>query len=137
MERTFRWKEETRKNLVDYFSQTTVHGFRYIVEGRNILERLIWFVCIVSCFVYTFLTIWNAFSYWETHPVETTIDQVGVPIHELPYPAITICDTKSLQMPQRNQWMFIETLLNALEVTNPQQLIGGMTPGKIYNLVSQ
>ena len=129
MEKKFSWKAEAKKNLVDYFSETTVHGFRYIVEGRNILERLVWLFFVVFGFGYSSYVIWQALDYWQTHPVETTIDQVGVPVQELPFPAITICDTKSLQMPRRNQWMFIETLLNSLEVTNPQQLIDEMTPG--------
>ena len=47
MEKKFSWKAEAKKNLVDYFSETTVHGFRYIVEGRNILERLVWFLVVV------------------------------------------------------------------------------------------
>lgn len=124
------WKREAKKSLVDYFSETTVHGFRYIVEGRNLLERLIWVAIITFGFLYCFHIVWNAFDYWEKHPVETTIDQVDVPVQELPFPAITICDTKSLEMPRRNQWMFIETLLNSLEVINPQKLVDRMTPGK-------
>ena len=136
MEKKFSWKREAKKSLMDYFSETTVHGFRYIVEGRNILERLVWLIFIVFGFGYSFYVIWQALDYWATHPVETTMDQVGVPIQELPFPAITICDTKSLQMPQRNQWMFIETLLNSLEVTNPQELIDGTTPGKLFNFVA-
>ena len=123
------WKGEAKQNLVGYFSQTTVHGFRYIVQGRNLFERVIWILFILFGFVYSFYTIWKAIIYWETHPVETTIDQVGVPVQELPFPAITICDTQSLQMPRRNQWMFLETLLNSLDIIDPQQLVDGMTPG--------
>ena len=123
------WKRDAKKNLEDYFSETTVHGFRYIVDGRNLLERLIWVAVIGVGFFCCISLVRDAFSYWETHPVETTIDQVGVPVQELPFPTITVCDTKSLQMPRRNQWMFIETLLNSLEVVNPQLLIDGMNPG--------
>ena len=129
MKKKFSWLREAKRNLVDYFSQTTVHGLRYIIDGRNVFERLIWVVMIVFGFVYCTTMIWGAFEYWKTHPVETTIDQVGVPVQELPFPTITVCDTKSLQMPRRNQWMFIETLLNSLDVINPEQLIDGRTPG--------
>ena len=130
MGKRLNFKREARKTLVDYFKETTVHGFRYIVEGRNFFERLIWGIVILFGFSYSFYLVWNAFHHWETHPVETTIDQVGVPVQELPFPTITICDTKSLQMPRRNQWMFIETLLNSLEVADPQQLIDGMIASK-------
>ena len=123
-------KGEVKENVLGYFSQTTVHGFRYVVQGRNIFERVIWILFILFGFMYSSKTVWDAWVYWDTHPVETTIDQVSVPVQELPFPAITICDTQSLQMPRRNRWMFLETLLNSVEVINPQQLIDGMTPGK-------
>ena len=42
MDKKLNLKGEAKENLVGYFSQTTVHGFRYIVQGRNIFERLIW-----------------------------------------------------------------------------------------------
>ena len=123
-------KGEVKENVLGYFSQTTVHGFRYVVQGRNIFERVIWILFILFGFMYSSKTVYDAWVHWETHPVETTIDQVSVPVQELPFPAITICDTQSLQMPRRNRWMFLETLLNSVEVVNPQQLIDGMTPGK-------
>ena len=122
-------KVEAKESVLGYFSQTTVHGFRYVVQGRNIFERIIWILFIFFGFMYSSWTIYKALRHWEKHPVETTIDKVGVPGKELPFPAITVCDTKSLQMPRRNQWMFLETLLNSVEVINPNQLIEGMTPG--------
>ena len=129
-------KGEVKENVLGYFSQTTVHGFRYVVQGRNIFERVIWILFILFGFMYSSKTVWDAWVYWDTHPVETTIDQVSVPVQELPFPAITVCDTQSLQMPRRNRWMFLETLLNSVEVINPQQLIDGMTPSKytLYQL---
>ena len=122
--------EKAKENVIKYFSQTTVHGFKYVVEGRNAFERVAWILFILMSVVYSVWTVCVAWQHWDTHPVETTIDQIGVPVQELPFPAITICDTNSLKMPRRNQWMFIETLLNSLEVINPQQLIDGMTPRK-------
>ena len=129
-QRTRNLKVEAKENVLGYFSQTTVHGFKYVVQGRNIFERIIWILFIVSGFMYSSWQIYKALRHWETHPVETTIDKIGVPVKELPFPAITVCDTKSLQMPRRNQWMFLETLLNSVEMINPNQLIEGMTPGK-------
>ena len=67
---------------------------------------------------------------WEANPVETTIDEVGLPIQELQFPAITVVDTNSLKMPRRNRWMFLETLLNSLSLSNPSEQMSEMYPGK-------
>ena len=128
-------REELKNDVVGYFSETTVHGFRYIVEGRNRYERFAWILFIAFGFWYSGLTIYNAYRYWQTHPVETTIDEVGLPVQELPFPAITVCDTTSLKMPRRNRWMFLEKLLNSLEVIDHKAQITNMYPGR-YNLAN-
>ena len=121
---------ELKKDLVGYFTETTVHGFRYVVEGRNNFERLAWMLFIFFGFTYAGHTVFVAYHYWEAHPVETTIDEVGLPVHELPFPAITVCDTASLKMPRRNRWMFLEKLLNSVEMINPKQQMMNVYPGR-------
>ena len=119
-----------KADVVAYFTETTVHGFRYVVQGRNMAERTVWVVLILLGFGYSGVTVYHAYNYWESHPVETTIDQVGVPVQELPFPAITVCDTPSLTMPRKNRWMFLEKLLNSLQLINPKEEIKHMYPGK-------
>ena len=126
-QRELRW--ELKDNLVGYFSETTVHGFRYVVQGRNLSERTAWIFFIAFGFWYSGTTVYDAYQYWEKHPVETTIDEVGLPVQELPFPAITVCDTASLTMPRKNRWMFLEKLLNSLEVIDPKAQITNMYPG--------
>ena len=126
-------RKELKKDLVAYLQETTVHGFRYIVDGRNLLEKLMWVLFIAAGFTFCGLIVYKALNDWDRNPVETTIDEVGVPVQELPFPAITVCDTKSLQMPRRNRWMFLETLLNSLELMTPKELINQMYPS-MYNL---
>ena len=67
---------------------------------------------------------------WDSHPVETTIDEVGLPVDQLPFPAITVCDKASLKMPRKNRWMLVEKLLNSLELINPKEIIKKMYPSK-------
>ena len=121
--------QDLRKGFTDYFSATTVHGFQYIAEGRNIFERSFWVVFIVLGFSYGGYQIYSALSYWDEHPLQTTIDEIGLPVHELQFPAITVCDTESLKMPRRNRWMFVEQLLNGLELLDPDQEAKNMFPG--------
>ena len=123
------WIKELRDGLQDYFSATTVHGFQYIAEGRNVFERSFWIVFIILGFSYGGYQIYSALSYWDEHPLQTTIDEIGLPVHELQFPAITVCDTESLKMPRRNRWMFVEQLLNGLELSDPEQEAKNMLSG--------
>ena len=121
---------QIKKDFVEYFSTTTVHGFSYIVGGRNILEKVLWVLFIAIGVSFCTHILVNLYQQWEDNPVETTIDEVGLPIQDLPFPAITICDTNSLKMPRRNRWMFLETLLNSLSLSNPKEQMKEMYPGK-------
>ena len=126
--------QDMKNDLIGYFSETTVHGFRYVVEGRNIFERLLWVVFIAFGFGYSLVIISESFNSWKNNPVETTIGEVSVPVQELPFPAITVCDTESLQMPRRNRWMFLEKLLNAVQLKNPENLMKIIYPGSIISI---
>ena len=123
--------KKAKESLATYMDKTTIHGCWYIVSG-GLLERLAWVIFTLFGFVcsgYIFIT---AFQYWEEHPVQTTIDEVGLPVHDLTFPAVTICDTASLKMPRKNRWMFIETLLNSMELVSPKEELKNMYPGETF-----
>ena len=103
-------------DIYEYFSETTVHGFHYIVTGRNWLERLFWASLIVCGFTLSSLIFYRAYNDWNETPLETTIEQVSLPVEQLNYPAVTVCNPSELQMPRRNRWMYLEKLLNWIDV---------------------
>ena len=107
---------KVKNAITSYFSETTVHGFRYVAEGENICEKLFWGLLISVGFVFSGAIILRSFSDWEQTPLQTTIDKVSMPIEELYQPAITVCNPHELQMPLRNRWMYIEKLLNMIDV---------------------
>lgn len=115
-----------RQDIYSYFSETTVHGFRYVVEGRNSFEKLFWIIVITAGFILSGLIIFQSLSDWEDTPLQTTIDQVSLPIEDLNVPAITVCNPDDLKMPRRNRWMFVEKLLNWIDLDQ----------GEIYILVT-
>ena len=39
------------RDIYEYFNETTVHGFHYIVTGRNWVERFFWASLIICGFV--------------------------------------------------------------------------------------
>ena len=48
-----------KRGLQQYLRETTVHGFRYLIEGRNICEIAAWIIVITFCFTMTFIGIRN------------------------------------------------------------------------------
>ena len=123
------WKA-LKDEVTKFFSESTIPGFKYIVQGKDLFERVTWTVFIVAAFSIAIYAVHHAFEDWEKHPVETTIDEVGLPVHELPFPAITVCDTTSLTMPRKNRWKFVEKLLNSLELIDPEGELERIYPGK-------
>ena len=59
-------RQELKQDILGYFSETTVHGFRYIVQGRNAFERIAWMLFIGFGFWYSGFTIYNAYN--EMYP---------------------------------------------------------------------
>ena len=102
--------------LYAYFNETTVHGFHYIVNGRNWIERLLWASLILCGFFVSSIIIHQSLLDWSRTPLQTTIEKVSLPIEGLNYPAITVCNPEELQMPRRNRWMYLEKLWNLIDV---------------------
>ena len=107
---------EIKEGVWTYFSETTVHGFRYVAEGGNIFEKLLWAGLILGGFIFSGGIILKSLKDWGQTPLETTIAQVSMPIEKLYQPAITVCNPDELKMPLRNRWMYIERILNWIDV---------------------
>ena len=125
--------QRAKNDVVSFFSESTIPGFKYVVESRIWLERITWGAFLILSFWCTGWILLKQMQYWDSHPVETTIDEVGLPVDQLPFPAITVCDTASLKMPRKNQWMFLENLLNSLELIEPKEISEKMYPSKNSN----
>ena len=113
----------TKRALNSYFRETTVHGFRYVAEGENICEKMVWVVIIVLGFLLSGAIIYFSFEDWAATPLQTTIDKVSMPIEELSQPAITVCHPLELQMPRRNRWMYIQKALNWIDTSHGKSTI--------------
>ena len=108
-----------KTGISDYFRETTVHGFRYVVEGSGIIERSLWIAIITIGFVLSAILIQQSFQNWEETPLQTTIETIALPIEELYFPAVTVCNLDSLKMPRRNRWLFLEKLLRWVKAEDP------------------
>ena len=113
--KTSKYLSVAKTEILSYLTETTVHGFRYIVHSHNVLERIFWTVVVTCGFLMSGNMILSSITMWKTTPLQTTIEKVSLPVTTLDFPAITVCHPESLQMPRRNRWAFVEKLLNAIE----------------------
>ena len=56
-----------------YLRETTVHGLRYLVEGRNVLEKAAWSIVIAFCFVMALFGIYSSVKGSYDDPILTSI----------------------------------------------------------------
>ena len=61
-----------------YFKVTTVHGFRYVVDGANLVERLIWVGVIVATMAYAVLLVTQSVIDFQAQPVTSNFDKVEI-----------------------------------------------------------
>jgi hypothetical protein len=68
--------KQIRRTIVETFHEISVHGFIFLVKrGNNILERLIWLVCI-TVGVYGIIELGSdTWHRYQTSPTVITIDR--------------------------------------------------------------
>ena len=124
-----------KDEVAKFFAESSIPGFKYVVKGKTLLERTTWAIFISIAFCYAGNTVYETFLEWENNPVITTIDEVGLSVSQLPFPAITVCDIDSLKMPRQNRWKLVEKLLNSLELIDPEKELTRLYPGLKYFVV--
>ena len=77
-----------RTIIAEYLEVTTIHGLRYLMECRNIVEKGFWLLIICFCFGFAAHLIQSFFVDNDREPILTTIGTSRV--QEVPFPAITI-----------------------------------------------
>eukprot|EP00094_Tigriopus_californicus_P010168 TCALIF_09807-PA protein Name:"Similar to ppk28 Pickpocket protein 28 (Drosophila melanogaster)" AED:0.27 eAED:0.27 QI:0/0/0/0.33/1/1/3/0/892 len=72
----------------NYLKETTVHGFRYVVEGLSVYERFSWTCVILAAISYAVYSVVNSVHEYEVNPVSTTY--ASAPLSSAPFPKITV-----------------------------------------------
>lgn len=99
--------KEIRDDLKQYLRETSVHGFRYLVESRNNIERFIWWLLICISFTFALVNVSQSFIASHNKPIITSLDLGN--INRAPFPAITVARTADL-----DPWGFVEKSLDIL-----------------------
>ena len=72
----------------EYLGMTSIHGLRYLMDSRSIVEKLSWLIIICMSFGFCVYIIQSHFSDIDKKPILTTVEMVSV--QEVPFPAVTI-----------------------------------------------
>ena len=105
-----------KENIETYLVTTTIHGFRYLYEGRDWAEKICWAVVLALSFSVALYTIQHSFEEAAKEPILTTLHTAK--IENVPFPAVTIGGDANV-----NEWGFSEKLFNFLTFYYPQVII--------------
>ncbi|XP_028176949.1 pickpocket protein 28-like [Ostrinia furnacalis] len=88
-----------RDNLKDFFSNTTLHGFRYVLDERfTLVERIWWVVMVIISIVVCAFFIRKVWVKWDETPVIVSFAETSNSVWHIPFPAVTLCsETKPRQ----------------------------------------
>ncbi|VVC92109.1 pickpocket protein 28 isoform X2 [Leptidea sinapis] len=88
-----------KEYLVDYSSNSNLHGLKYIGEKeRTFVEKIFWLIMFTCCVVLCSILIWKVWIKWNISPVIVSFAETSTPVWQIPYPAVTVCfETKAMQ----------------------------------------
>lgn len=76
-----------------YFSMTSLHGLKYLMEsGRPKYEKVFWLAALGAWWFVAVVMIYLVFHHWAASPVLVSFESEPLPITEIPFPAISICN---------------------------------------------
>ena len=102
-----------KENVITYLLTTTIHGLRYLHDGRNLFEKLIWLIIIGASFSGAIWFIYHGLKEANEEPILTTLETTEV--QNVPFPAITIGGDGNV-----NKWGFVEKFFNSLMFYHPE-----------------
>ncbi|KAJ9579996.1 hypothetical protein L9F63_004379 [Diploptera punctata] len=78
--------------IKEYCNKATLHGIRYTVrEGAPTYDRMCWVITLIICTFFAGLFVKTAWGTFVSSPTVTSVETTHLPLHKVPFPAITIC----------------------------------------------
>lgn len=91
-------RENIRKFIMEYCSNTTIHGIRYLTEPRrHWTERVIWMIAIAVALWLCGSSIKDTWTKWDENPVIMKVTESQ--ISTIPFPMVTICPHAKILKP--------------------------------------
>ncbi|XP_056641252.1 pickpocket protein 28-like [Diorhabda sublineata] len=103
--------------IKEYCNHTSIHGFKYLVEERTIIERVWWvifiFISICLCGTMIYQIIYKYINY----PLIVTFSMKETQLQKLPFPAITVCPRAKISQSYLNFTEYFQRKYNQLPVS--------------------
>ena len=96
-----------KQHISEYFSETSIHGLRYLVDGKNILEKVCWSLVVMVSLYFAGSMILTSIEDNEKAPILTTIETIS--FEDVPFPAVTIAADE-----RANPWGFVQKTFNMM-----------------------
>ena len=80
--------------FVNYFENTSVHGFRYVLLSKTLFRKLLWVAAIVLAFTLCGLLISTSIREARDNPILANTEEI--PVEALPFPAFSLLAPKEL-----------------------------------------
>ncbi|KAJ3617439.1 hypothetical protein MTP99_007158 [Tenebrio molitor] len=80
-----------RKYAREYNEVTGIHGLRYLTEKRSRSEKIIWVILLSLSLAGCIYMIYEVLYKYNNSPVVVSFATEDTPLHQIPFPAITIC----------------------------------------------
>lgn len=97
------WQSKLNHFTRDFCLNTGLHGFHYMVEGKNPWKTLLWMsICSMGLAFCCFL-IYIQLSRFTTEVTSTSYSSGAFPIWERPFPAVTICNNHLVFLNRTNK----------------------------------
>lgn len=91
--------KDEKSHIKDFFSDTSLHGARYLVE-KGFLRRLIWLIAIGAAFGVCGLQVSKTIVAYMAKPFSTTLTIERNQTEMKYFPAVTICNMNRVSMKQ-------------------------------------
>ena len=101
--------------ISSYFSVSSIHGFRYLVDCKNNIEKFCWCFVIVISLYFAGWMIWTSIEDNNEEPILTTIETTS--IKNVPFPAVTIAADG-----RANPWGFVKKTFDMMSFYGPDVL---------------
>ena len=98
--------------ISSYFSVSSIHGFRYLVDCKNNIEKFCWCFVIAMSLYFAGWMIWTSIEDNNEEPILTTIETTS--IKNVPFPAVTIAADG-----RANPWGFVKKTFNMMSFYGP------------------
>lgn len=77
---------------LDFCSNTSIQGIRFITEQRrHWSERILWIIIVGLAFWLCGKSIHNVITEWKEHPVKVDYEDKTSPLSTIPFPTVTFC----------------------------------------------